>query len=219
MFALVTLVWILSCAPCFGWSDLVNPVKRPVVVYLRTNAGQPNQPLQEMKREANALMDTAGYRLEWRSLTGQPVEAVEAAVAVVELRGICEVPEPSAALVPLEAASSLASTAVSNGEVLPFSWLECGTLSRMLAASLTGDDGRQEFLYGRAMGRLVAHELYHILTKRREHDGGGIGKSHFSARDVLAEHFVFDSPAVGRLREPVAEAEDISFESLGDAGR
>ena len=63
-----TLVWLLSSAPCFGWADLVNLPKRPVVVYLRTNPGQPDRPVEEMKREANALMDTAGYSLEWRNL-------------------------------------------------------------------------------------------------------------------------------------------------------
>lgn len=214
----VTLVWTLSCAPSFGWSDPVNPPKRPVVVYLRTNSGQSTQPVQEMKREANALMDSAGYSLEWRNLSGQAAEAVEAPIVVVELRGICQPLEHPAALPPLATPSSLASTAVSDGEVLPFSWLECETLSRMLAPVLPNDDRRTDFLYGRAMGRLVAHELYHILTKGRDHDGGGIGKSRFSAQDVLSEHFVFDTPALAKLREPVSGGVD-SVDELDDASR
>jgi len=214
-----TLVWLLSSAPCFGWADLVNLPKRPVVVYLRTNPGQPDRPVQEMKREANALMDTAGYSLDWRNLPHETVEPVDAPIVVVSMHGICQPPQRPDTLTPLVGPSSLASTAVSDGEVLPFSSLECETLSRMVAASLAKQESKQDFLYGRAMGRLIAHELYHILTKTRDHDNGGVGKSHFSAKDVLADHFEFDNTTLAKMREPVADDADSSEEAFEKLGR
>jgi hypothetical protein len=216
---LATLVWVLSSAPCFGWADLVTPPKRPVVLYLKINAGQPARPIEEMEREAGALMDVAGYSLEWRVLPHASIDAVEAPIVVMELHGVCEAPERPDVAVPLPDSSRLASAAISNGEILPFGSVECNTLSRMLADALPKSGNKREFLYGRAMGRLVAHELYHILTKTRDHEDTGVGKSHFSVKDVLAEHFEFDSPTLAKLREPVGDAGDSEMDTIEEAGR
>jgi hypothetical protein len=215
---LATLVWLLSSTPSFGWADPVTPPKRPVVVYLRTDAGQPDRPLEEMKREAGVLMETAGYSLEWRSIQHEAAEPVEAPIVVVAMHGVCQPPQRADVPRPLMAPSSLASTAISDGEVLPFATVECETLSRMVAPALMKQETKQDFLYGRAMGRLVAHELYHILTKTRDHDDGGIGKSHFSAKDILRDRFDFDAVTLARFRDPAAEDAGAE-EGLLDAGR
>jgi hypothetical protein len=109
---------------------------------------------------------------------------------------------------------------VVNGDVLPFSWLECGTLSRMLAPALNGAGSRRDYLYGRAMGRLIAHELFHILTHTRGHDAGGVAKPYFSAQDILAEHFEFEASTLARFQEPAgADVTEESGEGLEEAGR
>jgi hypothetical protein len=171
-----------------------------------------------MKREANTLMEAAGYDLEWRSLPHETAEPVEAPIVIVAMHGICQPPQRADVLPPLIAPSSLATTAVSEGEVLPFSSIECETLSRMLGAPLAKQE-KQDFLYGRAMGRLIAHELFHILTKTRDHDIGGVGKSHFSAKDVLADHFEFDTTTLVKFRAPVPEDDNITFEDGEESGR
>ncbi len=75
------------------------------------------------------------------------------------------------------------------------------TLTQMLAPSLAGvKSGQRDFLYGRAMGRLLAHELYHMLANQREHVGSGVGKPSFSAQDVLGESFAFEESALARFR-------------------
>jgi hypothetical protein len=59
-------------------------------------------------------------------------------------------------------------------------------------------------LYGRAMGRVLAHELYHMLANQREHVGSGVGKPSFSATDVLGESFAFEESALARFRGPAS---------------
>ena len=216
---LATLVWVLSLAPCFGWADLVNPPKRMVVVYLKTSPGQLVQPVEEMQHEAGVLMEAAGYTLEWRAIPRAPIEAVDAPIVVMELRGVCDAPERSDDALSLADSSILASAAVSNGEILPFGSVQCDVLSRMVAGALPKSGKNREFLYGRAMGRLVAHELYHILTKTRDHEDAGVGKSHFSAKDVLAEHFEFDNPALATLRAPAGGADASEMDTIEEAGR
>jgi hypothetical protein len=199
---LATLVWVMSVAPCFGSPEPVGPAMREVVVYLKSAEAQPTRALEAMKREASGLMEPGGYRVTWRDLPESAADAVEAAVVIVELRGACQAPKHAEALPPLIAPASLASTAVANGEVLPFSWLECGTLSRMLAPEIAKHDSGQDSRFGRAMGRLLAHELFHVLTNTTHHANEGVGKPYFSAKDVLAERFEFETETLVQLRAP-----------------
>jgi hypothetical protein len=211
---------LLNTALCFERPEHVTPPRREVVVYLRTAADQPAQPAEEMKREASALLEPAGYNLSWRRLPNTAGEVVTAKLVVVELRGVCQAPRRGEEWPPLLKPTSLASTSVVNGNVLPFSWLECGAVSRLLASALTDTGARRDYLYGRAMGRLIAHELYHILTNTRHHDVGGVAKPYFSAQDLLAEHFEFEASTLARFQETApADAAEDSGESLEEAGR
>ncbi len=55
------------------------------------------------------------------------------------------------------------------------------------------------------MGRLVAHELYHVLAQTRDHATEGIGKPCFSAADLISDRFEFEAVALARFRKPPAE--------------
>jgi hypothetical protein len=52
------------------------------------------------------------------------------------------------------------------------------------------------------MARLLAHEFYHVLAQTDDHTQTGIAKARFSTADLLAEHFDFESVALGRLHPP-----------------
>jgi hypothetical protein len=211
---LATPCCLLSIALCVGRAETVTPPARELVVYLTAVPHQPLPPIQEMQREVKTLMQTAGYRIEWRDSASSKRDVSDASVFVLQLRGVCQAPERPSAVEPLGKSVSLASSAVVDGEVLPFSWLECETLARLLAPSLAKEPGaKREYLYGRAMGRLVAHELLHVLTNTRGHDDSGVGKLSFSAKDVLSERFEFEHPSIARLAGP----DDKSDEPL--AGR
>jgi len=83
-------------------------------------------------------------------------------------------------------------------------------LNRLLATALNKEgDSKREYLYGRAMGRLLAHELFHVLTNTREHDHAGIGKPSCSAKDVLADRFEFAFPTLARFHDPGPQAAEL----------
>ena len=204
MFAriLVVLVCFFGAVLRPGLAEPVNPPHRKLVVYLKTAAGQPLAPADEMKREVDALMEGAGYSVSWRSPGDFGQDEGDAAVIVSEFQGVCEVPRPGAILAPPDAGAILASTAVSDGEVLPFIDVDCATVARLLGPALLDQaSGRRTFLYGRALGRVVAHELFHALTGTREHDQSGIAKHSFRASDILGEHFEFELASLRRFRE------------------
>src|SRR4051812_22316133 len=144
-----------------------------LVVYLNVTAGQPIAPLEHMKREVSATMGRAGYQVEWLMRGAERPDTPF--LVVVGLDGVCaptEVGDEPAAGV------SLAKTSVVDGRVLPFSTVACGALSRTLGPELARAPGaRRDFLFGRAMARVVAHELYHVLAGTTEHAHSGIARS------------------------------------------
>jgi hypothetical protein len=197
------LVSLLIFGLSSGRAEPVSSPDRRVVVYLRTSASMsPSSTVSYMQRELETLMQTAGYRVTWK-IPGNPSDENDSVIAVVELRGSCHAPEAKAHLKPVATGASLASTAVDGDRVLPFSWINCETLTQMLAPSLGRMKANdRDFLYGRAMGRVLAHELYHMLANERDHVGSGVGKPSFSATDVLGESFTFEESALARFRAP-----------------
>ena len=198
-------------------AEPVSSPDRTVVVYLQAGpSGKTQNTVSYMQRELSTLMQTAGYKVEWPS-AGTSTGDDNSTIAVVELRGACSVPEPNVYVKPVEKGASLASTAVDGDQVLPFSWINCETLTQMLAPSLANaEPGRKDFLYGRAMGRLLAHELYHMLVNKRGHGASGIGKASFSAADVLAESFTFEHAALAEFHEAGSAILAESASSEGD---
>jgi hypothetical protein len=157
-----------------------------------------------MKREAASLLAEAGYTIEWRE-HGSSTET-DGLLTVLELRGVCETPGHSAVPSVLPGAQ-LASTAVTDGRILPFSWVNCKTLTQFLTPVIVDQPGtRREFLYGRAMGRVVAHELYHILSNEPGHDEDGVAKPSFTTRDILADQFNFNHATVAKFQARPAPA-------------
>ncbi len=211
----VALCCLLSVALRAGQNEPSGSLDHKLVVYLRANQSQSAQSAAEMKREVTAAMETTGYSVSWRAAGQSQTESIDAAVVVVDLRGECRASmEPSQGAL---ASKILASTAVADGELLPFSWVECSALSKYLSRELTREaSSRRDSLYGRAMGRLIAHELFHILANTKKHDDSGIAKAAFSSRDLLNESFHFGSATQAKLKT-VAPAPTPLFQGSEDA--
>jgi hypothetical protein len=179
-----------------------------LVVYLKSDPAQPAAPVTYMKRELTSLMRAAGYRVEWGG------ESNSDFLVVVELNGNCVLPAGYAGRdVPAATSPALASTNVTDGRVLPFASVNCGALTRSLSTVLSKDAAAQrDFYYGRAMARVIAHELYHIVMRTTDHSRNGVSRSCFSTSDLVTERFVFEDAVLAQLRarpqtSPVAVAD------------
>ena len=200
MFArlLATLCLISGCAS--AWADSA------LVVYLKADASQPAAPVAVMKRELTSLMQTAGYRVEWGG------ESNSDFLVVVELNGNCSLPAGYAgreSQAPVARGAALASTNVTDGRVLPFASVNCAALTRSLSTVLSQDAAAQrDFYYGRALARVIAHELYHMLMRTTDHSRNGVSRSCFSTADLVSERFAFEDSVLAQLhpRTPSAPA-------------
>lgn len=198
MFALfLALLCPLYVSNVVGYPE---PIDNSLVVYLHAGTGVAAQPLAVMKQELSALMQPAGFHVEWRNLGTQQEET--GTLMVVDLRGACQPPALSNSEA-LSASVSLASSSVVDGQVIPFSWIDCSALSRFLGPSLAkASPARRNYIYGRAMARLLAHECYHVVARTEAHTTAGIAKPTFAVTDLLADRFEFEAIALSRLRQP-----------------
>jgi hypothetical protein len=206
VFALVlALCCLLITVVSSGWAASLRPPTAKLAVYLKTEASQSARALDSMKQELSRLMQTAGYQLEWRGPQDSHIDT-GAFLAVVELRGDCEAPLGNLGHgSTLPGIAELASTFVSDGQVLPFSWVNCGNVTKLLAPALFDQPAaRRDFILGRAVARLIAHEFYHMLMQTREHTRNGISKASFTAADLLTNSFDFEGAALAQLQRSQA---------------
>lgn len=164
-----------------------------LVVHLRADGAVSAATVEHMKRELGMLLQGSSYRLEW------PNSRVETSgmLVVLEIRGSAD------------GSKALASTSVNRDGVLPFIVLNSGNLSRLVGSALAGEPAaRRDFLFGRAMARVLAHELYHVLANTREHATSGVGKPQFTASDLLGERFDFEAVTVARMETPASASSE-----------
>jgi hypothetical protein len=177
---------------------------KDVAVFLKTSAILSAPVLADAQSELSSQMRTIGVRIIWWNPgQGQPQPAVSRLI-IADFNGVCS----SLSASPDEAFAAsnlppLASTSVSDGIILPFAHVDCSALEQLVGPVLAAQPvSRREHLFGRAIGRLLAHEVYHIVAQTADHAQAGIAKEHFSTKDLLAEHFDFDPATIARAASP-----------------
>jgi hypothetical protein len=71
----------------------------------------------------------------------------------------------------------------------------------------------REVAYGRAIARVLAHELYHIFVPTTKHAAQGIGKPSFTVQELLSDKFQFDKRECDLLRAHQAHLISIGGEA------
>ena len=163
----------------------------PVTISLE-NADQTSAVLlSTMQHELESLMSTSGISIAWKS-TSKP--EVYSRIAVIRLQGQCraDAPVPYARPSTRFQGEALGQTHVVDGNVLPIADIRCDSVRQFLAPELRAvSPGLREELLGRALSRVMAHELYHILLRTREHGREGIARPAQSIGDLTAPRVSF----------------------------
>ena len=150
-----------------------------VVVYMDFGATPSPVVVAAMQKEAAAVLDKVAIKLEWRLLLENRGDEPFDRLAVVKFTGTCAC---GGFLHPSQEVLVLGSTMVASGQVLPYSEVHCDQVRRLLPALEFASDRRQgDADLGRALGRVLAHELYHMLTRNHP-------PRRFRRRQASAEH-------------------------------
>jgi len=194
---------LLALFAALSVSAAVGDPQTTIAVYLKPGAADAAT-LEYMKRELAVLMQSAGFVLEWPDADRIP-QTGDAQLVVLELDGACSAPADAG---PSEAglqSDQLASTAASDGKILPFANLRCENLNRLVADRLAVEPpARRNQLYARAMARLAAHELYHVVADSGDHSREGVAKARLTTSDLLSDGLEFSPEAIGKMHRAIA---------------
>jgi hypothetical protein len=93
---------------------------------------------------------------------------------------------------------ALGKTNISGGRVMPYVQVYCNEVRAFLPSVSTLPFSQ---IYARALGRVVAHELYHALLSTRDHARSGVARVTQSARDLTRETLALDAGSINKLRQ------------------
>jgi hypothetical protein len=155
-----------------------------------------------MKSEIREILRPAQLNLTFQRLGDAASLETFRKIVLIRFQGVCQsgwsndpirLNHPALLVYP-----ALGRTEVSEGRVMPFVHIFCNEV-RAFVPTVSRTPRQQ--MYGRALGRVVAHELYHALLSTVEHAHGGIAGAVQSARDLTREKLTLDAASIERLRE------------------
>jgi len=176
----------------------------PVTVFL-TGTSVPPLVLQALENTAGAAFATSGVTLNW--MEGRPPETgVDGQLVILHMDGQCRSSWPiSTKKTLLSPSVVLGQTHIADGNVLPFADVLCDAVRQFVVPDLKGAGRRdRDRLFGRALGRVAAHELYHILLRTTEHAHTGISRAAQSVPELLNVQMAFSANDEERLFEAVS---------------
>jgi hypothetical protein len=164
--------------------------------------GRPSeQSIAEMKREFTGIMKDSPVTFAFTSRTEASNHSYPNLV-VVRFKGTC-VLKPIPYL--YDERGPLAFTYTTEGEVQPFTEVKCDQVTRVVRSAMSGGDfAHADVLMGRALGRVLAHEVVHILTRSGAHGHDGVAKTALSGTQLIAPELRLEPEDVDRLRDTAA---------------
>lgn len=185
----------LGVLPALGGGRVARVA--PVTLYTQFQQDPPAAMVQAIQSEMEAIMAPTGLQFSWHPLS-EAGGQITSHLAIIHFRGECDA-------VGLREESGypgpLGWTHISDGAILPFIDVNCDGVRIFVQRDLVGVAAAQrEIVFGRALARILAHELYHLLGNTRSHTGGGIAKAAYSVQELLAPILHFGKKECDSLR-------------------
>jgi hypothetical protein len=177
---------VLGALPLFAGGRPV--IYSQVTLYTAFQQAPPDSVVASIQSELASIMLPAGLHFDWYPLN-EAGGRVSSQLAVVHFKGQCDAQDirPEWGY-----PGPLGWTHVSDGEILPFIDVNCEGVRLFVQRSLVGlPVPSRDAAYGRAVARVLAHELYHFLANTKGHASGGLAKAAYSVEELLGETFRF----------------------------
>jgi len=140
-------------------------------LYTQFDNAPSEQIFDALQAEVNQVLDPTGVHLTWMRLPAEG-DTIWTDVAVVSFRGNCQL-QPRRVNQP--PADRLGWTHIQNGEVIPFADIDCTAIAVYLQTQLAALPAKsRQAALGRAIGRVLSHELLHIFSRAKSHSSEGV---------------------------------------------
>jgi len=189
-----TIAIVLSTIPALRAESLPN-----LTVLLSLDGKASSAAINELRTELSSIMKETGRTLDVRLRSQSSAGETFEDVVLVNLKGNCKMER----LVPfIDERGPLAWTHSTDGAILPFAEVSCDRIAKAIAGAMWGGERKQaDKLLGRALGRVLAHELYHIIGKTHDHNAdGSLAKEAISAKQLISDkRITFDIRDLQRM--------------------
>lgn len=191
----------LATIPALGNDGVAS-----TVLYTQFQQAPPAAVMTSMRDELAKITAPMGMEFEWRSMDENKGNELSAKVAVIHFTGRCDAINLAGETPQLGA---LGRTYEADGAIIPFSDIDCERIRAFLRNGLLAlpKEDREE-AFGRAVGRVLAHELYHVLANTPRHSSDGVAKPQYTVQELLSKSFQFEQKEREELRkdglEPVS---------------
>jgi hypothetical protein len=180
--AYVTIALAQFAAPAA--TTTIEKPANDLTIILKFDGPHSDVSIAEMKRESESILRETGLHLSWR-LRDEVDDESFPDLVIVRFRGKCMM-EPTPFL--YDERGPLAFTHINGTVILPYSEVECDKVrSSIRLAMFGGDYARGNLLMGRALGRVLAHELYHIVRKTIDHAPDGVARRALSGAQLISD--------------------------------
>jgi hypothetical protein len=162
----------------------------------------PSLAVEGMESELSRLLADSDIQLQWIERKKGNSIYVNGRILVLDIVGNCQLTEFG----PQPTGHALAWNDLTDGQFQPFITVDCNRLGRFIAREVRGNepDVRRRLL-GRAIARVVAHEMYHFFTRTRNHSSTSTLFRSALPADVLVEEDVnFKPQEIEKLEHGVA---------------
>jgi hypothetical protein len=184
----------------FG-SETKAKTVNPITVLLQFEGDYSDVSIAEMGRELNSIMKDAGVRFDFKQLKDVGSNESFSDLVVVKFRGKCQMEAMPPYL--YDERGPLAFTHTSDGVVLPFSEVACDRVRESVTSAMWANDhnrDRADVLLGRALGRVVAHEMYHFVANTHKHGSKGVARTSLTGGQLIADRLELESRDAQKLR-------------------
>ena len=192
----------LAVMPTYGGQR--GATLAPIALYTEFHQAPPAAVLGSLQAEVQSVMAPMGLNFQWRDLSASDGRQASVEVAVINFQGRCDV----AGLTAHDSQPGpLGWTHISDGVILPFADVDCSAVRGFVQKELlfTRAEDREQ-VFGRALGRVLAHELYHIFANTTRHGSEGVGREFYSVHDLLSTDFQFQARELIALIKSKAHA-------------
>jgi hypothetical protein len=160
--------------------------------------------LQAMRLNLGQILNPAGIAVDVELKSDLPPDPQFADLVIFKMKGSCSMnarPMPIGAL--SDERGPLAMAYASDGEILHFGEVECDRLRHSLIRILgPAATPKSQIALGRAMAKVIAHEIYHMVGNAKDHTHHGLTKTSLSGDELLDGKLKLPSQAVQVLAKP-----------------
>jgi hypothetical protein len=135
--------------------------------------------------ELRQTIEDLGVRVQFVSLQEATTRSFAGRIVLLRILEDAEESRRNLGAVP---ASALAWTHAPNGSITPFGVVDLGALRRFLQGRAPGLAlDRDELLLGRALARVSAHEIFHMVTRSKQHSARGLMQPSLTVDELITD--------------------------------